>query len=163
MSVRRGSTVLIYVHKQNYHSCLCFTIQQVEQAEALFLGTPPTDTLDTIAADQRPLDPQSGNAAAGPRDHSDGDRTDVSKDDPMSDVQSQRSLDRASPSYQPGTATEGVSLTGSSTEQLRHEATPVKETLVDRLYATSPGAKQGTGTAVKKRKQEYLYRRTAKV
>ena len=82
----------------------------------------------------------------------------------MSDVQSQRSLDRASPSYQPGTATEGVSLTtGSSTEQLRHEATPVKETLVDRLYATSPGAKQGTGTAVKKRKEEYLYRRTAKV
>lgn len=153
----------MYISRIIIHAFV-FTIQQVEQAEALFLGTPPTDTLDTIAADQRTLDPQSSNAAAGPRDHSDGDRTDVSKDDPMSDVQSQRSLDRASPSYQPGTATEGVSLTtGSSTEQLRHEATPVKETLVDRLYATSPGAKQGTGTAVKKRKEEYLYRRTAKV
>lgn len=153
----------MYISRIIIHAFV-FTIQQVEQAEALFLGTPPTDTLDTIAADQRTLDPQSSNAAAGPRDHSDGDRTDVSKDDPMSDVQSQRSLDRASPSYQPGTATEGVSLTtGSSTEQLRHEATPVKETLVDRLYATSPGAKQGTGTAVKKRKEEYLYKRTAKV
>lgn len=153
----------MYISRIIIHAFV-FTIQQVEQAEALFLGTPPTDTLDTVAADQRTLDPQSGNAAAGPRDHSDGDRTDVSKDDPVSDVQSQRSLDRASPSYQPGTATEGVSLTtGSSTEQLRHEATSVKETLVDRLYATSPGAKQGPGTAVKKRKEEYLYRRTAKV
>lgn len=154
----------MYISRIIIHAFV-FTIQQVEQAEALFLGTPPTDTLDTVAADQRTLDPQSGNAAgAGPRDHSDGDRTDVSKDDPMSDVQSQRSLDRASLSYQPGTATEGVLLTtGSSTEQLRHEATSVKETLVDRLYATSPGAKQGTGTAVKKRKEEYLYRRTAKV
>lgn len=153
----------MYISRIIIHAFV-FTIQQVEQAEALFLGTPPTDTLDTVAADQRTLDPQSGNAAAGPRDHSDGDRTDVSKDDPMSDVQSQRSLDRASLSYQPGTATEGVLLTtGSSTEQLRHEATSVKETLVDRLYATSPGPKQGTGTAVKKRKEEYLYRRTAKV
>lgn len=144
----------MYIHKQNYYSCLCFTTQQVEQAEALFPETPPTDTLDTIAANQKTPDPQSG-------------RTDVSKDDPMSVVQSQRSLDRASQSYQPGTATEGVSLmTGSSspsTEQLRHEVTPLKETLVDRLYATNPGAKQGTGTAVKKRKEEYLYRRTAKV
>ena len=157
----------MYIHKQNYYSYLCFTTQQVEQAEALFPETPPTDTLDTIAANQKTLDPQSGNVAAGPRDHSDGDRTDVSKDDPMSIVQSQRSLDRASQSYQPGIATEGVSLmTGSSspsTEQLRHEVTPLKETLVDRLYATNPGAKQGTGTAVKKRKEEYLYRRTAKV
>lgn len=147
---------------------LCFTIQHVEQAEALFPETPPTDMLDTIAADQRALGPQSGNA--GPRDHLDGDRTDISKDDPMSVVQSQRSLEgaSASQSYQQATETEGASLltggSSSSSEQLRCEATPLKETLVDRLYATTPGVKTGSaGTTVKKGKEDYLYRRTVKV
>ena len=146
---------------------LCSTIQHVEQAEALFPETPPTDMLDTIAADQRTLGPQSGNAA-GPRDH--GDRTDVSKDDPLSVVQSQRSLEGASASqiYQQATETEGASLvtgpSSSSTEQLRCEATPLKETLVDRLYATTPGVKTGSaGATVKKGKEDYLYRRTVKV
>ena len=148
---------------------LCFTIQHVEQAEALFPETPPTDMLDTIAADRRTLGPQS-DSAARPRDHLDGSRTDISKDDPMSVVRSQRSLEgaSASQSYQQATETEGASLvtgpSSSSTEQLRCEATPLKETLVDRLYATTPGVKTGSaGTTVKKGKEDYLYKRTVKV
>ena len=148
---------------------LCFTIQHVEKAEALFPETPPADMLDTIAANQRALGPQSGNVA-GPRDHLDGDKTDASKDDPMSVVQSQRGLEGAPPSqsYQQATETEGASLvtgpSSSSTEQLRCEATPLKETLVDRLYATTPGVKTGSaGTTVKKGKEDYLYRRSVKV
>ena len=148
---------------------LCFTIQHVEKAEALFPETPPADMLDTIAANQRALGPQSGNVA-GPRDHLDGDKTDASKDDPMSVVQSQWGLEGAPPSqsYQQATETEGTSLvtgpSSSSTERLRCEATPLKETLVDKLYATTPGVKTGSaGTTVKKGKEDYLYRRSVKV